>query len=219
MSIRKTTKKYYFSVEGETEHWYFKWLEKVINNTEASVYSVSFHCPVQSNPYKHAKSIVITGKTEIYHISDYESSEPIHEQSFLSTIDNMKKVKNIGRQITYKFGYSNLTFDLWMILHKSDCNGCIYHRDNYYTYINRAYDERFDCMDDYKNENNFKRCLGKLQLADVIDAVIRARNIMQRNQETGYTLLQYKGYTYYKENPSLSIWEAVDKILKQCGLC
>lgn len=29
---------------------------------------------------------------------------------------------------------------------------------------------------------------------------------------------QYKGYKYYKENPSLAIWEAIEKILKDCEL-
>ena len=47
MAIRKSTSKYYFSVEGETEQWYLKWLQDVINNTEESAYKVSFDCPVQ----------------------------------------------------------------------------------------------------------------------------------------------------------------------------
>jgi len=42
----KSTKKYYFSAEGETEHWYLKWLQDRINETEASAYKVSFDCPV-----------------------------------------------------------------------------------------------------------------------------------------------------------------------------
>ena len=29
---------------------------------------------------------------------------------------------------------------------------------------------------------------------------------------------QYKGYQYYKENPSLTAWEAIEKILKDCEL-
>ncbi len=41
---------------------------------------------------------------------------------------------------------------------------------------------------------------------------------MQRNQENGYTLHQRKGYKYYKENPSLSAWEAIERILKDCEL-
>ncbi len=73
MAVRKTTKKYYFSVEGETEQWYLKWLQDTINNTEKTKFKVSFDCPVQKNPVKRAKCLVVTKKTEIYHISDYES--------------------------------------------------------------------------------------------------------------------------------------------------
>jgi hypothetical protein len=36
---------------------------------------------------------------------------------------------------------------------------------------------------------------------------------MERNKENGYVLQNYNGYTYYKENPSLAIWEIVEKIL------
>ena len=133
-------------------------------------------------------------------------------------MDNMKAVKGLGKQISYQFGYSNLTFDLWIILHKADCNGTIVHRKNYLAPLNRAFDEHFENMDEYKHEANFKRCLGKLQLSNVIDAVNRAKTIMQRNQDSGYVLQQYKGYRYYKENPSLAIWEAIDSILKDCGL-
>lgn len=73
-------------------------------------------------------------------------------------------------------------------------------------------------MDDFKEENNFKRCLKKMDLSNVIGAVDRAKKIMQRNQDNGYTLYQYKGYQYYRENPSLSAWEAITKILKDWEL-
>lgn len=218
MAERKSTKKYYFSVEGETEQWYLKWLQNILNDIEESACKVSFDCPVQKNPLKRAKSLVVTGKTDVYHFSDYESDEPIHVQQFTETMDNMKKVKELGKQINYKFGYSNLTFDLWIILHKVDCNSSVSHRDNYKTYLNSAYEERFESMKEYKHENNFKRCLGKLQLSNVIDAINRAKAIMNRNLENGYTLHQYKGYEYYKENPSLDIWKAIEKILKDCNL-
>lgn len=57
-----------------------------------------------------------------------------------------------------------------------------------------------------------------MNLSNVIVAVNRVRKIMQRNQENRYTLYQYKGYQYYKENPSLNAWEAIEKILKDCEL-
>ena len=73
-------------------------------------------------------------------------------------------------------------------------------------------------MDEYKHEDNFKRCLNKMNLSNVIAAIGRAKKIMERNRKNGYTLFQYKGYKYYKENPSLSAWEAIEKILSDCNL-
>ncbi len=55
-------------------------------------------------------------------------------------------------------------------------------------------------------------------LEDVRSAIQRSKVIMQRNRTNGCVEQKYKGYSYYKENPSLSIWEVVEKILKDCGL-
>lgn len=195
-----------------------KWLQDLINNTEESVCKVSIDCPVKKNPLKHAKSLTVTRKIEVYHFFDYESDEPIHVQGFQDAMDNMKKAEQLGKQIKYKSGYSNFTFDLWITLHMVDCNASYAHRKQYITPINRAFGEKFENMDEYKHEDNFKRCLSKMNLANVIDAIGRAKNIMRTNQENGYTLLQYKGYRYYKENPSLSAWEAIEKILSDCEL-
>ena len=219
MTIRKLTNKYYFSVEGETEQWYLEWLRNTINATEASAYNVSFSCRVQKDPLKHAKSLVVLGKTDVYHFSDYESNEPVHVQQFRETMDRMKEANKAVKHINYKFGYSNLTFELWIILHMADCNGSVCDRSNYLRFLNSAYKERFNGMNEYKHETNFKRCLGKLQLSNVIDAVKRAKTIMQTNRENCGPPHQYKGYEYYKDNPSLTIWEAIEKILKDCKLC
>ncbi len=218
MGNRKPNKKYYFSVEGETEQWYLKWLQEIINQTEETVYKISIDCPVKKNLVKHVKSLTITKKIEIYHFFDYESDEEIHVQRFKEIMDDMKKAQGIGKQILYKTGYSNFTFDLWIILHMTNCNCSYAHRKQYINEINKAYDEKFQDMDEYKKEKNFKRCLGKLQLSNVIDAINRAKRIMQKNQENGYVLHQYKGYRYYRENPSLDAWEAIEKILKDCEL-
>lgn len=218
MAKMKSIKKYYFTVEGETELWYLKWLQDRINESKEALYRVSFDCQVQKNPLKRAKSMVVTGKTEIWHLSDYESDEKLHEKQFIETMDNMKAAKNIGKQLDYKFGYSNLTFDLWIIIHKIDCNSSYTHRKNYITAINSAYDEHFKNMKEYKRENNFKRCLGKLELNNVINAVNRANMIKKQNEDKRYILHQYKGYSYYKENPSMTIQEIIQKILMTCGL-
>ena len=218
MIKRKSTLKYYFSVEGETEQWYLEWLQDQINNAPKAACKVSFNKQIQKDPLKRAKSLAITDKVEIWHLSDYESSDEVHVKQFIETIDRMAETKSLKKQINYKFGYSNFTFDLWMILHKMDCRGSFSHRKQYIAPINKAYGENFEDMDEFKHEANFKRCLKKLELQDVIEAVKRAKAIMEINKQNGFTLHQYRGYSYYKENPSLMIWEIIEKILIDCEL-
>ena len=214
----KETKKYFFSVEGETEKWYFEWLQRTINSTIAALYNVKFDCPVQKDPLKRAKGLITLEKAEITHILDQESEEEIHIQQFETALSRMKLAERIGKSIKYNLGYSNFAFELWIVLHKADCNGPFSHRRQYLIPINSAYSEQFENLDRYKHEENFKRLLRKLTLDDVRQAVRRSKTITQANQENGCVLHQYKGYRYYKENPSLSIWEIVEKILGECGL-
>lgn len=218
MTERKETLKYYFSVEGETEQWYLQWLQAQIDQSEAAAYRVKLDCPIQKDPVKRAKGLNISSRTDVWHLSDYESAEPIHARAFQETMDRMKEAQELGKQITYHFGYSNFTFDLWIILHRADCFGSFNHRSQYLAPLNKAYEENFESMDDYKREANFKRCLSKLTLSNVIEAVRRAQRIRQMNEEREYALLEYKGYHYYNENPSLAIWEIIQKILADCGL-
>lgn len=218
MVERKQWYKYYFTVEGETEKWYFAWLKKQINDCEKSEYKVDLNCEIQKNLLRKAKKMTVTLKLEIYHISDYESNDEFHVSQFISTIDNLKKANSIGKQISYKFGYSNFTFDLWIILHKENCITSFTDRKHYIRTINSAYNENFLDMKEYKHEDNFKRLLSSLSLEDVIIAVKRSKDIMARNKDLRYTLYQHKGVSYYKENPSLMVWEPIEKILIDCCL-
>lgn len=216
MAKRKSAKKYFFSVEGETEQWYLFWLRDLINSTEEAAFKVAIDCKIEKDPVKRAKGLTVTGKTEVYHFSDYESDEGYHVKQFIDVMDRMKDATKLGKQIAYKFGYSNFAFDLWIILHKIDCYGSFEHRRQYLSYINRAFGERFESMDEYKHEDNFKRCLSQLSLDDVKKAIERSEHIISQNEQRGYVLQRYKGFAYYKENPSLAVWEAIKQILTDC---
>lgn len=218
MKLRKQNYNYYFSVEGETEKLYFKWLQKIINTTEKSKIKVNLICKKQPDPTQMIKSLCIICETEIYHISDYESDDEEHTTKFNHTMDNLKEASSMGKNITYKFGYSNFTFDLWIILHKIDCNSSLINRNDYIKSINKAYNENFKNMKEYKQQENFNNLLDKLTIDDVITAINRAKKIMDKNKNENYTLYEYKGYKYYKKNPSLMVWEPIEKILKFCGL-
>lgn len=218
MAKRKSAKKYYFSVEGETEQWYLFWLRDLINHTEEAAYKVAIDCKIEKDPLKRIKGLTITSDTEVYHFSDYESDEDRHIKQFTDTMDRMKQAMQLGKDITYKFGYSNYTFDLWIILHKMDCFGPLGHRKQYLFYINRAFKERFESMIEYKREDNFKRCLAQLNIEDVKKAIERSEYIMNQNRQRKYVLQRYKGFTYYKQNPSLAVWEAIKCMLVDCQL-
>lgn len=201
MPKRKITQKYYFSVEGETENWYLEALQKIIKSEDSAAYKVTFDSKIEKNPLKRAKSITVNSKIEITHLFDSESNDEVHTTQFNMTLDLLKKTSTLGKQIKYRLGYSNFTFELWMVLHKIDCNTSFTHRRQYLQPLNRAYDEHFTELDQYKQESNFKRVLGKITLDDVKAAIGRSKYIMQRNSENGLTLHQYKGYEYYKDNP------------------
>jgi hypothetical protein len=216
--MRKKNSTYFFSVEGETEKWYLEWLQRTINARHEALYTVKFDCSIQKDPLKRAKGLVVLNKTEVTHIVDRESEESIHVQQFETMLNRMKEAENIGKSIKYNLGYSNFAFELWVVLHKDDCNSSLTHRRQYLSLINNAFSEQFETLSHYKQEANFKRILSKLTLDNVKEAVRRSEFIMRSNQENGYILHQYKGYRYYTENPSLSIWEIIKKILTECGL-
>ena len=44
------------------------------------------------------------------------------------------------------------------------------------------------------------------------------REIMKMNKDNGKSMIRHGGYEYYEDNPALTIHEAVEKILVECGL-
>ncbi len=152
------------------------------------------------------------------HLCDLESKETDHIAIFNKTLASMKEATKQGKKIDYFLGYSNFTFELWIILHKTDCNGSFTHRTHYLSPLNKAFQERFLELEQYKREADFNRILSKISLNDVKDAIKRSKFIMQQNHDNGLRPRLYKGFQYYTENPSLTIGESIAKILNDCKL-
>ena len=216
--MRKEKQTYYFSVEGETEKWYLDWLQKTINADPQTKYLVKLDSKIQKSPLSRIKQLTITQQTDIIHVFDYESSEEDHQKQFKHMLDQMREAEKIGKSVIYNLGYSNFTFELWMILHKHDCKTGLSHRKQYLTYINQAFKTDFNSLKEYKEEGNFQKILSTLNISHVNDAIRRSKEIMEANQAKGYHPVCYKNYQYYNENPSLSIWESIEQILKDCQL-
>jgi hypothetical protein len=217
MASMKHRDTYHFTVEGETEQWYFQWLENEINNNPNAKRLVKIECK-KRDPLKYVKGLTIMQPIEITHVFDYESNDPDHAKRFQFIHDRMKQANKTGKMISYKSGYCNFSFELWIVLHKTDCNGHLSNRSQYLKPINNAYNEQFENLDQYKHEDNFRRVLRKLDLQDVINAVQRAQIIADKNVEYGYTPIKYKGHNYYHQNPSLLLHKSISKLLSICGL-
>lgn len=214
--MKKITNKYYFSTEGETEKWYLQHLEKLINNEAASVCNVSFYVK-KSNPISYVKGINVLKKTPVYHVFDVESNQEDDIKSFENMLGCMRKAERLGRAIVYENGYSNLTFELWLILHKMDCN-CVNNKSNYLNLINKAFNVNSSGLTEYKEEKFFKdKVLSKITLDDVKNAVKRADEIMKQNKQNNFSQ-SFKKYSWYKDNPATELGNIIGKILKQCGL-
>ena len=223
MKIIKPVKCYYFSVEGKTEKLYLDWLQGEINK-KSEIYAVEFISKDWS-PLKYTKKLVNfiededhenVEQFEIFHICDYEGGT--NTKRFFNILSEMREACRL-KNINYKLCYSNFTFELWIILHKIDCYTRLSDKTQYLKLINKAYDTNFRSLHDYKKEDHFKKgILDKLTLDDVSSAINRAKSISVKNKKDGYKECEYKGYKFYKENPSLSIYGHIKKILRDCDL-
>ncbi len=216
MGERKETRKYTFTVEGETEKWYLLWLQNQIRAYENSKYNVVIDAKVQPSPKKFYRRANARTTPKAVHLCDVESPAQEHIERFESILSEMREAKK-QKNIQYHLGYSNFTFELWMILHKQACNSVLSHRRQYLRFINKSFGERFKSLDEYKEESNFERCLSKMTLEDVGSAIKRAEEITSANKQDK-SVIQYKGYEYYQENPAISVQESVKDILKECGI-
>jgi hypothetical protein len=192
----KVTKQYFFSVEGETEKWYLS----QINSMSNIKCKVSFDIKVQIDPLKGFKTFYHGNKFddgEINQLIDYESNDSIHVKRFIPCIDRMRSAEQLSQHAKFILGYSNFTFELWIILHRVSFNTSCLVRTQYLQPLNNAFNTHFENLDQFKKEKSFERVLNMLDINDVISATIRAKGIMQNNKAVGFKELEYKGFKYY----------------------
>lgn len=212
----KRTLKFFFSTEGETEKWYLEHLQKLINNCETAKCKVSFFIK-KSSPASFVKMISIIQKTKIFHFFDVESTENEYEQRFKDTLKKMKIAEKNGKTVSYSPAYTNLTFELWLILHKEYLSSSLTDRKNYLTYINRNFGVKYQGLKEYKEEKNFQEILKKITLDDVVIAVKNAEKIMNHNKENYHPKKMYT-FSWYLENPSTEAGIVIKEILQKCGI-
>ena len=219
---RKESRLIYMSVEGvNCERLYFEHLKKLINSSGKNKYNLALTPKVvapldfaKRNSYKPKDKAIL-----FMHIQDIEDyNDEVQRRKFLSLIDDMRKAETIF-DIKYQLGYSNYTFELWMLLHVTDMNYSVQDRYAYLAPIKQHFHKQYRSLDDFKREEEFQSILDTyVTLESVKTAVERANRIVASNGEQGKTCDDYRGIRFYHDNPDLSIHEVVLKIFEICGM-
>ncbi|MDR0820675.1 MAG: RloB family protein [Endomicrobium sp.] len=213
---RKENRKFYLSVEGETEKWYFEHLKTLINKSEYGGYKISYNLEIEKNPVSFVKSVNILSD-KAFHIFDYESNNKEHVAVFNNTLQKIKEAEKLRSEIKYKIGYSNQSFDLWIIMHKKKLTCLITENSDYLEHINKAYNTNFKNFDKYKQEDNFKKqILSEISLKDVFFAIESAKGIRENNEKNSKKSEKFNGFKYYPDNPDLTVHECVKEMLSEC---
>ena len=224
--IKKELRTFYMSVEGiNCETLYFTHIAKLINESGSNRYNLKVN-PKVASPMAYAKRM--SGKTSdkkgsrnlpyihIQDIEDYYSD--YHRRKFFGIIDEMRKAeKEFG--MTYQLGYSNYTFELWMLLHVADMTHSVQDRHAYLAPVNQWFKKKYKSIDEFKALNEFQSILDEYVTLDSIkQAIRRAEIIVNMNEAEHKKKENYHGFEFYHDNPDISVHEVIKLIFDVCGV-
>ena len=187
---------------------YFDHLAKLIKDFPKKV--VKFNTFIDS-PHRLEKRYEEYDSAAIF---DYDFNETEFYRNIEICNQLNKKLKptkrNSGRHIYH--AYSNVNFDLWLILHKQDYNKRVSKNDAYINDVRWVYGLKR--ADDIKSEDVINKILGQITLKDVKEAIKRAENIRIIKEESDSKNIFN---TLIYENPDFSIHEFLRFVLEDSG--
>lgn len=216
------SRQFWISVEGECEEIYFDHLEKLMNQSGRYRYQAKIICRklsplrlVKREGYKflpHGK-----GRPSYFHIQDIEDYYDAEcKKKFYNLLDEFSKVQK-EHGVECLLGYSNYTFELWLLLHIHDMSGGVTNRTAYLTPINQYFQKSFASLHDFKSEKAYRDIMDEYITLDSVKlAVARADEMVARNAANGKEFVKYKNFGFYKDNPDLTVHEVVKKIFETC---
>lgn len=116
--------KFFISREGETEQWYFEWLQKQINDDARTKNKIEFKfLNVTPSGFSKSNHNIFTRdmlKGSCFcRIQDIEDYGEDSIKKFKELLKSNKEAKKLFPKFNFQIGYSNYTFEVWMISHKA----------------------------------------------------------------------------------------------------
>lgn len=191
--------------EGDSEKIYFERVAYLLN-AEAKEKRVHLLC--DSCDGGSAKKVVEKAKLKAP-IAGNVAVVFDHEGKW----DEFKKGIMDAKKHGFSVIYSNISFELWLLQHKSFFNKCVYHSSDYNKFIEKA----FGLDDSYrKTREQLKYIASQIDLKDIFRAIENAKRIGIENKKDDY-YANWGGRHYYN-NPDLSVQIFTEMLLKSMNL-
>lgn len=191
---QKIRKSYVCYFEGQQESMYFEYLSKIIKNENEDAV-ISFNSC--KNITSLSRKSTMQPKVAIF---DFD----------LNKIEFEKKIK-LCKKIN--IAYTNINFDLWLLLHKKKFNSHVVKNNDYVEEVRKVYNLENNA--NIKSKENINKILNQISINDIKFAIENSHFIM--NNKDDEEKICCGKFSYYP-NPSMNIHIFVEKILKDCDL-
>lgn len=172
--MQKAVVTYQGSVEGLQEELYFKHLQDLINNSDEFNKRVNFKFKNVNGGF--ASNVV--NKAKIYSSTDNLKvavfDHDFNEDEFLKAVNDCEEYHIFP-------AYSNISFNLFLILHKQNYNKKTTPNDNYLKDLRKAY--KIDAKTHIKSEEGCLKIIKQITLEDVKEAIKRAKKINNESRK------------------------------------
>ena len=200
-------KSYYCVCEGQQEMLYLKHLQTLINN-ENPRSRVSF-TTIKGTPGRLNRS---TAEYDHAALFDHDSNERVFKENLEICNTFISKHKKKNDKMLY-VAYSNINFDLWLVLHKSYFNKLAHTNHAYVNEVRKVFN--LGKMANIKEEGVISNILSQITLLDVYKAIERAKEIRNGKLETDCVRV---GKVKYYCNPDFYIHKFVETVLESSGI-
>ena len=216
MRLRNQTYVYYFTVEGNSEQLYLEHVKNLIDNEAERKHNVKFHIKQTNNIRKFFKNLANENIDVYTHLWDKEADNK--QEEFEAVLENIKMYSDADNIFC---GYSNLAFELWLILHKQPFNQQIANKNDYLRTINQLYNTNFKSHSELTESRHFNHVLSMISISDVKNAIQNAKYLRQNKHNSNsktVCITSKKSIRFFESNPDTLVYEIIEKIFKDCQL-
>ena len=178
--------------EGQQEKMYFDHLARIVKNVNPNII-LKFR--EMEKLLSLEKSSTNVNKIAVF---DYD----------MNKVEFEKKIKICKKTAIL---YSNLNFDLWLLLHKEAFNKSVQNNKAYADLIKSKYG--LSEKANIKAKGSMEKILGQIEIDDIKRAIQNSENIINSKIESEKIFVK-KGFYYY-DNPSMNINEFLKKLFKE----